>query len=286
MTAGTQTAAAAGRVGDEVRRAADSPWLDRAARIGFVGRGLVYMLIAYLAAQIALGHPDQPANKQGALRAIADRSYGKVVLVVLAVGLAGYALWRFSEAAFGTRHESDPKKRTAKRLGSAGKGAIYAAFCASTVSVLAGGGGGGAGGGGEQQPREWTARALGLPAGRAIAVLGGLVVMGVAAYMAWRGVARKFEKHLDRAGMSDTVRTVTAVVGTVGVTARAVVLGLAGLLVAKAGFDYEPDEAKGVDGTLRTIADRSYGKALLLVAAVGLLAFGLYSWCEARYRRI
>src|SRR5262245_18360179 len=119
MTAKAQT------VASTARRASDSAWLDRAARLGFVARGVVYAIVALLALRLAFGHHnDEQANKQGALQEIADQPLSAEALVLLAVGLAGYALWRLSEAVSGHRDEPDDKKRTVKRLASAGRGVV------------------------------------------------------------------------------------------------------------------------------------------------------------------
>jgi hypothetical protein len=265
------------------RRASDSRWLDRVARLGFVARGVVYAIVGFLAIRIALGHQnDEQANKQGALQAIADQPFGEAALVVLALGLAGYALWRFSEAAFGHRDESDEKKRTLKRLASAGKGVIYVAFCATTVAVIAGR----SSGNGEQQPKTWTARVLGWPGGQFLVAAAGIAIIAGGIYLVIRGITTKFEKQLETGRMSPTTKRIVIVLGTVGSIGRGVVFGLVGLLLIKAAVDYDPNEAQGVDGTLRTIAQQSYGQVLLGLTAVGLLAFAAYSFAEARYRRL
>jgi hypothetical protein len=281
----------AGDAGDTLRRAsgsaeraADSRWVDRAARLGFVGRGAVYIIIGVLAVQIATGdNRGQQANKQGALQAIADKPFGEVLLVALAVGLAGYALWRFTEAIWGKQDEHDEKKRTAKRLGSAGKGLLYALFCVSTISVLMGGG---KGGGGEQKQKTWTAKVLDWPGGQLLVGLVGAVIIAGGAYLVYRGLARKFRKQLDESRMGESTRKATTVLGAVGITARGVVFGFAGALLIKAAVDYNPDEAHGIDGTLRAIAGQTYGQFLLSLAAIGLIVFGVYSFVEARYRKL
>jgi len=266
-----------------VQRATDSPWVERTARLGFIGRGVVYLIIAVLAVQVATGdNTGQEADKRGALQAVADKPFGEVLLVLLAIGLAGYALWRFSNAAWGERDETDERKRAGKRLASVGKGALYAAFCFSAVSVLAGR----SGGGGEQQATTWTAKVLGWPSGRLLVGAAAAAIIIGAGYMVYRGVARKFEKQLDEGRMGPTARRLTPVLGVVGLTARGLVFALAGFLLVKAAVDFDAREAKGVDGTLRTIAAQPYGQVLLVVAALGLAVFGLYSFVEARYRRL
>jgi cytochrome bd-type quinol oxidase subunit 2 len=265
------------------QRAADSKWLDRTARLGFVARGVVYAIVAGIAMRLAFGvGSSEQANKQGALQAIADQPLGRGVLVQLAIGLAGYALWRFSEAATGYRDEEDEKKRTAKRVASVGKGAIYAAFCVSAISVVVGH----SSGNGEQQPKSWTARVLEWPAGPLLVALAGIAILAGGVYLVVRGLTTKFEKKLEMARMGPAMRRSTTVLGLVGSVGRGVVFGLLGVLLVGAALDHDPNQAQGIDGTLRTIADGAYGQILLFLTALALFAFAAFSFVEARYRRM
>jgi len=267
------------------RRAGNSEWLDRAARIGFSGRGLLYLMVAFLAASIALGRAGQSADKQGAVQSLAGSPFGTFLLVGLVAGLTGLGLWQAGEALWGRTSEDNDAKRTAKRAASAGKAVLYLALAVSTASVLLSGKGS-SGGSSGQQESTWTARVLELPAGRLLVVLAGVALVAAGGWLVARGVRRKFEKHLNTGVMPAPLRRASTVVGLLGHVARGVVAGLAGLLLVKAALDYDPQEAKGVDGTLRTIAEQPYGKVLLLLAAAGLAAFGLFSLIEARYRRL
>lgn len=267
--------------GRRVRRARHSTWLDRTARVGFAARGLLYLTVAFLALGIVRGRGGEPADKQGAVRALSDTPVGLGLLVVLLVGFAGYGLWRAAEAAWGRRGERDEARRTAKRAASAGKALIYGALAATTASILMG-----RDEGGSQQESIWTAKVFQLPGGRLLVGAAGLVVVGVGGWLVVRGVRTKFDENLDTRAMPGPVRTVVLVGGAAGHAARGVVIALAGMLLVKAALDYDPQEAKGVDGTLRTIAQQPYGKVLLLLAAGGLAAFGLLSFVEARYRRL
>src|SRR4051794_24276354 len=265
------------------RRASKSKWIDRTARLGFVARGVVYAIVAGIAVKIAVGSgTSEQANKQGALQAIADQPFGRVALVVLALGLAGYALWRFSEALTGYRDEDDDKKRTAKRAGAGGRGVIYVAFCISTISVIAGH----TSQNGEQQPKSWTARVLEWPAGPLLVGLAGAAILAGGIYLVVRGLTTKFEEKLETGRMSPGMRKASVTLGLIGSVGRGVVFGLLGILLIGAAIDNDPNQAQGIDGTLRTIADRSYGQLLLFLTALALFAFAAYSLVEARYRRL
>jgi len=268
------------------RKWATSEWAERLARLGFAARGLVYVVVGLIALHIARqgGRSQEEASKDGAIEEIASRSFGTALLWVLSAGLVGYILWRLTEALWGKRDEDDEKKRTAKRLGSAAKALLYAGFLFSTVRFLLGDSSSQGGGGSSEQESSATARVLELPAGQLIVGAVGAAIVGGGGYLLYRGIAQKFEKHLDESQMSPGVERVVGVVGTIGMAARGLVFALAGLLVIKAAMDYDPEEARGLDGTLHVIAQQTYGQVLLGFAAFGVICFGLYSWAEARYR--
>ena len=182
--------ATAARAGRAAKRAANSRWVEWPARVGFCSRGVVYGVIGLIALQIASrgSTSGQHASKDGALREIAERSYGRALLVVLAVGLGGYAIWRLSEAVWGTRTRTTSTSAPPSAC-SRGQGAVYLAFLCSTLRFVANGPAGG-GGRGDQQEETMTARILDLPAGQLVvgAVGVGLIVGG--RYVVYRGIAR------------------------------------------------------------------------------------------------
>jgi hypothetical protein len=111
-------------------------------------------------------------------------------------------------------------------------------------------------------------------------------VIGGALYIGYRGLSQKFEERLDTSDMGPVVGPTVGALGTVGMVARSAVFGLAGYLLIRAAIDFDPREAQGLDGTLKTMAHQSYGQVILVAVAIGLLAYGLYSWAEARYREL
>lgn len=280
------TAAQAGRV---AKRAANSEWADRWARLGFCARGTIYLVVGVIAIQIAQrgagGADEASASKDGALREIAERPFGRLLLFVLAAGLAGYALWRGAEALWGKRDEDDERKRTAKRLLSGGKALLYLVFFGSTLRFLSKGPAAG-GRAGDRQEETLTARILDLPAGQLLVGGAGAALIGGSAYVIYRGLTQEFADRLDTSEMGRAVGRVVDVVGTVGLAARGLVFGVIGFLLVKAAIDFDPEAANGIDGTLKLIARQPYGRVLLMVTAVGLIAYGLYSFAEARYREL
>ncbi len=267
---------------DAAHSARRSRLIDIAARLGLAGRGLVYVLIGVLAGQVAFGLSNAQTNRAGALGEIKDKPFGSVVLVILVVGFLGYGLWRLLDAAVGQQDESDTKKRIAKRLVSAGRGVVYLAIAGSTISFLVSGGGGG----GSGEPAPWTARVMRNDAGRVLVGLVGLVVIGIGIGMIVRGVKRRFEEKLKTGEMGSFARKIAKPAGMAGYIVRGVVFGLVGVFVTKAAIEFDAKEAKGLDGTLKTVAAQAYGQWLLTLCAIGLALFGVYSFFEARYRKL
>jgi Domain of Unknown Function (DUF1206) len=255
-----------------------SPALRGLARIGLIARGVLYILLGVVVILVAFGATKQPANQQGALQLLAGKPYGVFVLWLLALGFLAYALWRLSDAWFGL---SGGSKGTASRLKPLGSAVIYAGFAYLTFKILAG-----RQGNQVHQQQDLTARAMHYPAGRWLVGLVGLIVVVVGVVMASEGVRRKFLERLRTGQMSARTRRVVTLLGTVGTTARGVVIALAGGLVIDAAVSYKSAQSGGIDKALLTLRDQPFGEVLTLLAALGLLAFGLYGLAEARWRQV
>jgi hypothetical protein len=248
------------------------------ARFGLAARAVVYMVIGWLALQIALGHPDQQANQRGAMADIVHHSFGSGIVSVLALGLAAYALWRFSEAAFGVAGEG---RKPGPRLQSLARGIIYAGLAVSTFAFLAGTSNQGQ----AQQQATLTARLMRHTYGRWLVGAAGLVVIIVGLAMIRDGLRRKFKDQLQMSEMTGRTRTTVIVLGTIGTPARGIVFAVAGALVLDAAWTFNPSKSTGLDGALRTLADRPFGAWLLSALSLGLLAFGLFGFASARWAK-
>ena len=249
-------------------------WLSRA---GFVARGFVYAIIGVLALKLALGGGGKLVDQQGAFRTVAEQPLGTVLLTALVVGLAGYALWRFVRAGLG--HGPEGRDDPFDRLAALASGLVYAGLAVLAVRMLLGSSG-------STSPHKATADVLGWPAGVWLVGVAGAAFIGVALYQAYRGVTKDFLDDAKTEEMGAFTKRWIGWIGTVGYLARAVVFGLVGVFLAKAAIEFDPKDAVGLDGALAKLLEREYGPFLLGIVAAGLVAFAIYSWSDARYRKI
>lgn len=260
------------------RRAEESEVVEWLSRLGLASRGVVWLTVGALAAQVAMGS-NKRADKNGALQTIKDQPFGEVLLLVLTVGFLGYAAWRLLEGSVGQRDEQDERKRWGKRIASLLRGLVYLFLATSTAKFVFSGGG-------QDKTEPLTARVMKATGGRTLVFLvgAGLIIGGLV--MAYRGLRQKFEDLVALGRMPSWLRSATGPIGTAGLVARGLVLALVGWFLVDAAVTFQPEKAKGLDASLKTLAHHSYGRAALFAGAVGLLAFALWSWIEAAYRKI
>ena len=259
-------------------RLAGTRQFDWLARAGLASRGVVYAVIGVLALQLALGTGGRSTNQQGALKTVAEGPFGKTMLVVLAIGLAGYGLWRLARAALG--HGRQQRDSGGERVAALASGIAYAILCVAAVRILMGSGTG------SGTPKEATGGVLDWPGGPVLVGIAGVLMLGVAGYQAYKGLAKKFLDDSNTGQMSHNVRKAFTGLGVFGHVARAVIFALVGYGLIRAALDYDADKAIGLDGALREVADASYGPVLLGLVALGLIGFAAYSAADARFRKI
>jgi hypothetical protein len=256
-------------------------WLPPLARIGLVAKGASFAIVGVLALRLAIGHGGKSTSREGALATLADESFGKWLLFALAVGFAAYALWRVAQAFF--EREEEDHKRWGKRIGYLARAGIYTGLAYSAVKIATGAT--------ETQSqneraRKATAQVLDWPAGRWIVAIAGACIVGAGLYNGYRGLSCKFAERWNTGAMSAAVRRWATRIGVVGLLARLVVFGLIGVFAIRAAIQYDPKEAIGLDGALQKLAQQSYGPWLLGLTAAGLLAYAVYCFADARYRRV
>jgi hypothetical protein len=265
------------RAAERIQRNGGDRVLCWIARIGLAARGTNYALVGILALRIALGDGSEAADSDGAFRTVIQESFGEVLLLVLCAGFLAHAVWRLARAFLGRSQQDGGLRRWATTVADAGTGMLYLGLLASAVSILLG-----------DRSRDddeaaWTARFMDLPAGQVLVVLGGLIAIGTGIYWAARVVHQRFEPPLDEAQMGPTAERVVPTLGSVGYVARALTAAMVGVFLIQAAVRHDPDEAEGLDGALQAVADGPVGGVLLIVVSGCLIAYGAFSWCQARW---
>ncbi len=256
-------------------------WL---ARLGYAVRGIVYLIIGGLAIKLATGYGGKATDQQGALQAIGQQPFGKFLLVVVAIGLVGYALWKLVEAFFDPDGVGKSAKGIVGRIGDVIVGLAYASLALGAISIVTGTGNGGKSSNASTQ--DWTARLLQHPFGVFLVVIIGLIVVATAAYLLYRAYAADFRKRLNLSSLSAQWRKWAIFSGRFGYAALGVVYGIIGIFLVVAAVKNNAGQAKGLSGALQLLIHQPFGPVLLAVVALGLIAYGIYSFVEARYRRL
>jgi len=266
-----------GRAVDELARQA-SPWVQRLARLGYLAKAIVYMLVGVIAFQAALGS-GQAAGSRGALGTLPDEPFGRVLLAAIAVGLFGYSLWRCYGAA------ADPENDgTGPRIYSAGVAVVHVGLgLAAARLALSGAGSGGADHGNAQ---HWTATAMAQPLGRWLVMAAGVAIIGWGIAQLVRAWKARLDDQLDLRPLNSGTRAWVIRISRAGIAARGVVFALVGLFLFLAGLRYNPAEARDTGDTMQALGQQPFGPWLLAVVAVGLFAYGIYDLIRARYRVI
>ena len=253
------------------REAGNSRVVEWGARLGYVVLGILHLVIAWIAVKIAwnIGGGSKSADTSGALKEIASSSTGPFLLGVAVVGFAMLAIWQLIEAAISHGEAKDRGK-------AAAKGLMYAVFAWTSFKVAQGGGGSN-----EKQTEDFTAGLMGSPGGRLLVGVLGLVVLGVAGYHVYKGWTKKFLEDLREHPGQWAV-----VAGRIGYIAKGVALVIVGFFFLVAAWQANPEKAQGLDGALKTLKDQAFGPFLLTLVAVGIAAYGVYSFARARYARL
>lgn len=253
--------------------------VDGLGRIGLVGYGVVHLVVAWLALQVAFGVPDAPPDAVGAVGTIARTPGGVIALAVAVVGLVAFALWQLTAAAIGFRWVHG-NERARKRVGAVAKSIAVSGLAGIVIEYLAG----------IRSPNGTTvqqlaAQVLELPAGRVLLGVGAAVLIGIAGAMTYTGVRRTFMGDLDVRRLAPGVRNAIEVAGAVGHLARALAIGVVGVLAGAAALSADAGWAGGLDTALRALGSTMVGAWLLAVVAAGFAAFGLFCMADAATRR-
>jgi hypothetical protein len=258
-----------------------SSTFERLARVGYVAYGMVYVLVGALAVRAAFGGGGATASQEGALRQVLLAPLGRVLLGMVAIGLLAYAMWRLFQGFLDPENEGADAKGIVKRSDHVINGLFHAALAFSAGRLALGSGGGGGG-----SPDDWTTRLLAQPLGRPLVAIAGAVIVGAGLYQFYKAYRADFRDELKLGEMGSWEKTWATRSGRLGYAARGVVFGVIGVFLIQATLQTDPDEARGLGGALETLARGPLGPYVLGAVALGLVAYGVFMFVVARYRRI
>jgi hypothetical protein len=262
-------------------RVARSDWVARAGRAGLAARGVLYVAVGLLALQVALGDNEE-ASREGALHAVARQPLGRMLVVVLAAGMAAFAVWQLVLAVLDPGGEGDDPSGLAKRAANLGRAAVYGAGLATALPLAMGR----PTKGGSSTEQDWTAKALHLPMGRWLVGAVGLAVIGAGGWNGWKGMSGRWRKNIDTAQMSKAEKRWAEPIAVAGLVGRMLVFGLVGGFLVRAAVRYDPHKGVGLDAALKEVREKAYGPYALVVFAIALIMFGVFSLLQARWRKL
>lgn len=258
------------------------PFTKTLARLGFYTKGFLFIVIGILAVLVAVGvRGGELTAPNGALAAIAQFRYGKIILIIFIVGAVSHGVWNILRGAADVDDAGISWQGIIKRLIWAGIGIFYFALAWTALNLIIR-----AQSASAEFQRTLTTILLMLPLGAILVGIIGLSTIGAGVHEFYSGISGKYKKDLRLNGVEKRQRNIITVLGIFGFTARGLIFALMGYFFISAAIDFNPNEAAGMDGALLALAQTYYGKTILFVTAAGLICHGILSFYEAKYRRI
>lgn len=253
-------------------------WIELFGRLGYSAKGGVYLIIGTLALMQLMGWGGDVTGSKGALLSLKQQPYGTFLLWVIAVGLFAYTAWRWAQGFLDVENQGTEKEDWVKRVGFIISGGLYAVLAVIAIRLALDS----SGGGGGQYSEEGASKAMSFPGGAFLVIAAGIGFFIAGLCLMWRAYALKFTDHW-KASLSGTLRTWATRISRFGIAARAAVFLVMGAYIAKAGFEAQAEQVKGLRETLQSFSDQPW---LLGIVAAGLVCYALYCGINAVYRRI
>jgi hypothetical protein len=255
-----------------------SQHLQLPARVGYIARGIVFMILAYFTA-LAAFDAHATVDSKDALQSLLTRPFGSVLLFCVAAGLLCFAFWREAQCFGDADRCGRDVKGLTRRITYGAAGLFYAAFAVVALSMIAGASAGST----DSAVRDWTAWLLSKPMGQWLTGAVGISIAVSGLCIGFAGARAEFKGRL---ALAKRPRWIVTLLGCFGYLTRAAVFGIIGVFLIYAALDSNAHEATGLAGALRAIKGQQHGAILLGFTAAGLFAFGLYGIAEAAFRRI
>jgi multisubunit Na+/H+ antiporter MnhC subunit len=258
--------------------------METFARFGYAAKGFVYGAIGILAILAAFNvSGGQTTDTTGALSAIATKPFGRILLILIAIGLVGYVIWRFIEAIKDPDRKGNDPQGLFTRLGYILSGLAYIGVAIN--AALLGIGSSSNSGGGSNSQQDWTATVMQQPLGRWLVGIAGAIVIGIGVWRLYEAYKIKFRKQLNLNQLNPSQQNWLVNISRFGIAARGVVFIALGFFILQAAHQYNPQKVQGLDGVLLSFAQQPFGKIFLTLVAAGLVAYAVYLILQARFRR-
>ena len=256
--------------------------METLARFGYAAKGFVYGAIGILALLAAFNAGGKTTDTTGVLHTIAGQPFGRILLGLIAIGLVGYILWRLIQGINDPEHKGKDAQGIFTRLGYILSGIAYGGVAVNAALLAIGSNSGGGG----KSKQDWTATVMQQPFGRWLVGLAGAITIGIGVWRLYEAYKIKFRKHLRMGELNSQQQNWLVNISRFGIAARGVVFIALGFFLMQAAYQYNPDKVRGLDGILQTFARQPFGKVFLVLTAVGLIAYAVYLFLQARYRKI
>ncbi len=256
-----------------------APWIERLARLGFAAKGVLYLTIGVLSAGSAIGAGGHTVTDSHDAMDVLHGTFGRPLLGLMAIGLAGYGLWLVISALTDAEARGRDAKGIAKRISAAVRGIVHIALAGTAISFALWQS---ASGGQDQTTQHWTAQVLHAPGGVYLVWGVAVAIGGYGIYQLYRAWSAKLDKQLELDGVR--ARRVIIAISRFGIAARAVVFITIAVLFVRAALTRDPTEAGGTGDSMQQLV--AFGRWPFAVIAAGVAAYGIYQLTCARYRRI
>ena len=253
------------------------------ARLGYASKAFIYTTMGLLAAAAALNRGGRVTDTRGALPVILAHPFGNAVLVVLAIGLCGYCLWRLLDAALDPDHRGTSANGLIIRIGGVIRALIYGGVGIEAFRLARGLR---ASGGSDASVRMWTAKVMAMPFGEWLIGIVGVITAAYGIWEIYDAIRDDEDEKKDLSTVDPRTRRTLSRICRFGVSARALIIVVLGIFLVRAAVQHDPGEAEGVRGSILELAGAVRGRWVLAIIAAGLIAYGLDQALHARYRRI
>jgi hypothetical protein len=255
--------------------------LEQLARLGYASKAVIYGIVGVFAILAVLNQRGAITDTRGALRLVLTQPFGRMMLVVLAIGLFGYAAWRLLDAATDPDRDGTKPTGLVTRIGNAVRGLVYGALGFEAFRLLRG-----LRGSRGDEAESWAASILELPFGGILVGIAGGIVAAYGVSEVMQGIRGTHDTKLDWSPIPSGVRPVVQRITRFGVAVRGGLLTTLGVFLVRAAISHDPDQAAGARESILRLGGLFEGRWFLAVIAAGVIAYAVDQAVHARCRRI